>query len=244
MILSADTQEGAQVARQLAIISGEKARWNQPSRDHAHQEISPYLGRSACDQALMGAANIIGDTTPGALPHAAAASANSSAISTSSRRALRLLILWNALTMRTEPEVCMKPKMLSAPVPVSSFGLPAVPDLPSKKNEIGTSSASEMRCSRPAPMRFTPFSYLCTCWNVPPIRSASSVWERRHSSRRERTRRPTSASRPSARLARTCLSTTLACFMICVFAVCCTSERRSPEHPPHSCYFRATQKQP
>jgi len=62
-----------------------------------------------------------------------------------------------------------------------------------------------------------------------PIRKFSC--ERRHSSRRERTRRPTSASRPSARLARTCLSTTLACFMIYVFAVCCTSERRSPEYP-------------
>ena len=111
----------------------------------------------------------------------------------------------------------MKPNMLSAPL--SSLARRAAAGLVPKKNEIGTSSASEMRCSRPAPMRFTPFSYFCTCWNVTPIRSASSVWERRHSSRRERTRRPTSASRLSARLARTCLSIILACFMYCIFCL-------------------------
>src|SRR3954467_14455202 len=149
----------------------------------------------------------------------AAVSANSSAISTRSWRALRLLILWSAFKMRTEPLVCMKPKMLSALPLVSRAGEPGAPP---KKKESGTSSASEIRCRRPAPMRFTPFSYFCTCWKVTPMRSASSVCDRRHSRRRERTRRPTSASRPSARLARTCLSTILACFMICVFAVCCT----------------------
>ena len=49
----------------------------------------------------------------------AAASASSSAISTSSWRALRLLILWNAFTIRTEPDVCRNPNTLSAPLAVS-----------------------------------------------------------------------------------------------------------------------------
>src|ERR1700738_5072544 len=93
-------------------------------------------------------------------PQAACASASSSAISTSNWRALRLLILGNALTIRTEPEVCRKPNTLSAP-PLSSLVGAADPG-PPKKNEIGTSSASEMRCRRPAPILFTPFSYFWT----------------------------------------------------------------------------------
>ena len=62
---------------------------------------------------------------------------------------------------------------------------------PPKKNEIGTSSASLIRWSRPAPMRFTPFSYLCTCWNVTPIRPASWVWLIPATLRRSRIRAPT-----------------------------------------------------
>ena len=39
--------------------------------------------------------------------------ANSSTMSTSSCRDLRLLILWNAFTILTDPDVCMNPKALS-----------------------------------------------------------------------------------------------------------------------------------
>ena len=134
----------------------------------------------------------------------------------------------------------MKPMMISEALPASRAGAP--PALP-KKNEIGTSSASEIRCSRPAPMRFTPFSYFCTCWKVTPIRSASSVWDRRHSSRRERTRRPTSASRLSARLARTCLSIILACFMLMSSVPRVVVEVSGAEiakaTPDYTCYFPA-----
>ena len=37
---------------------------------------------------------------------------------------MRLLILWKAFTIRTEPDVCMKPNTLSAPLPASAFVAP------------------------------------------------------------------------------------------------------------------------
>ena len=106
--------------------------------------------------------------------------ASSSAISTRSWRALRLLILWNALTMRTEPGGLQESEHAFVAARRAGLALPSSspPVPPPKKNEIGTSRASEMRCSRPAPMRFTPFSYFCTCWKVTPIRSANSVCDR------------------------------------------------------------------
>ena len=41
-----------------------------------------------------------------------------------------------------------------------------------KKNVGGTSRASAIRVSWPVEIRFVPFSYFCTCWNVTPMRSA------------------------------------------------------------------------
>ena len=34
----------------------------------------------------------------------------------------------------------------------------------------------EICCSRLAPIRFAPFSYFCTCWNVSPNASPSFSW--------------------------------------------------------------------
>ena len=95
-----------------------------------------------------------------------------STIATKSWRAFLLLIRWNAFTIRTEPDDCMNPNALSGLLSAPRSGACGEA---SKKNVIGTSRASEIRCSRPAPMRLTPFSYFWTCWNVTPILSASSV---------------------------------------------------------------------
>ncbi len=57
-----------------------------------------------------------------------------------------------------------------------------------------TPSASAICSSRPAPTRFTPFSYFCTCWNVTPSRSANSVWLMLRLSRCARIRCPISTS--------------------------------------------------
>jgi len=64
----------------------------------------------------------------------------------------------------------------------------------SKKKCIGTSRAPAIPCSRLALMRFVPFSYFCTCWNVIPSRSASAFWLIASSSRRVLTRLPTCLS--------------------------------------------------
>ena len=45
----------------------------------------------------------------------------------------------------------------------------------SKKNETGTCRVWQTRCKRPALIRFVPFSYFWTCWNVMP----SAVAQRR-----------------------------------------------------------------
>jgi hypothetical protein len=63
--------------------------------------------------------------------------------------------MWNAFTTLTDPDGCMNPKALSELLAPRSAAL----GVASKKNVIGTLSASEIRCSRPAPIRLTPFSY-------------------------------------------------------------------------------------
>ena len=45
---------------------------------------------------------------------------------------------------------------------------PTAPAIPSKKNCTGVSNKRESSWSLPAEMRFVPFSYFCTCWNVRP----------------------------------------------------------------------------
>ena len=47
------------------------------------------------------------------------------------------------------------------------------PVTPSKKNATGTFKICEMCWRRLAPIRFVPFSYFCTCWNVRPSFSPS-----------------------------------------------------------------------
>src|SRR4029077_8356776 len=91
-----------------------------------------------------------------------------------------------ARNSRSEYEVSRKPRIAR----VSSE--PA--SVPPKKNDTGTSSASPTRTSRPAPTRFTPFSYFCTCWNVTPSRLPSSVCDMPWAMRRARMRCPTSIS--------------------------------------------------
>jgi hypothetical protein len=59
--------------------------------------------------------------------------------------------------------------------------------------EIGGRFAFE-RALRLAPMRFVPFSYFCTCWNVRPSALPSSVWLIASNFRRIRTRPPTCVS--------------------------------------------------
>ena len=84
----------------------------------------------------------------------------------------------------------MKSIMKAAPsscLPVTS---PAG-DVSGKKNEIGTSSALAMSCSRLAPTRLVPFSYFWICWKVMPSFSPSFSWLRPSSFRRMRTRPPT-----------------------------------------------------
>jgi hypothetical protein len=54
--------------------------------------------------------------------------------------------------------------------------------------------AREICCSRLALMRFVPFSYFCTCWNVTPSASASLVWLIDSILRRMHTRLPTCRS--------------------------------------------------
>src|SRR5436309_5287057 len=91
-----------------------------------------------------------------------------------------------ARNRRSEYEVSRKPRMAR----VSSE--PA--SVPPKKNDTGTSSDVAMRTSRPAPTRFTPFSYFCTCWKVTPSRLPSSVCDMPLAMRRARIRWPTSMS--------------------------------------------------
>ena len=43
------------------------------------------------------------------------------------------------------------------------------------KNATGTCRICDMCCKRLAPIRFVPFSYFCTCWNVIPRPSPSFV---------------------------------------------------------------------
>src|SRR5262245_3618509 len=64
-----------------------------------------------------------------------------------------------------------------------------------------------MCCKRPAPMRFLPFSYFCTCWNVTPSPSASFSWLIPSIIRRIRIRLPT------------CLSTGLGDLFIAYFPI-------------------------
>src|SRR3954469_17340574 len=92
----------------------------------------------------------------------------------------------NARSSRSEYEVSRKPRIAR----VSSD--PA--SVPPKKNDTGTSSASPTRTRRPAPTRFTPFSYFWTCWNVTPSRLPSSVCDIPWAMRRARMRWPTSTS--------------------------------------------------
>src|SRR5262245_30810962 len=51
-----------------------------------------------------------------------------------------------------------------------------------------------MCCKRPAPMRFAPFSYFCTCWDVSPSSSPSFSWLIPSIIRRIRIRLPTCLS--------------------------------------------------
>src|SRR5262249_38973120 len=52
----------------------------------------------------------------------------------------------------------------------------------------------EICCSRLAPIRFVPFSYFCTCWNVRPRASPSFSWLMLSIILRIRTRLPTCLS--------------------------------------------------
>src|SRR3954454_15464360 len=64
-----------------------------------------------------------------------------------------------------------------------------------------------MCCKRLAPIRFVPFSYFCTCWNVSPSPSPSVGWLIPSIIRRIRTRLPT------------CLSIGLGAFLAFCFTV-------------------------
>ena len=64
----------------------------------------------------------------------------------------------------------------------------------SKKKAGATSSTCAICCNRLAPMRFVPFSYFCTCWNVRPSASPSFSWLIPMSMRRIRRRLPTCLS--------------------------------------------------
>src|SRR5436853_7924788 len=92
----------------------------------------------------------------------------------------------NARSRRSEYEVSRKPRIAR----VSSEPASVAP----KKNDTGTSSASPTRTRRPAPTRFTPFSYFCTCWKVTPSMLPSSVCDMPLAMRRARMRWPTSMS--------------------------------------------------
>src|SRR4051794_4437645 len=60
-------------------------------------------------------------------------------------------------------------------------------------------SALAISASRPAEMRFAPFSYFCTCWNVTPTWLASSLCESPRSNRTARTFCPIATSSAVAR---------------------------------------------
>jgi hypothetical protein len=80
-----------------------------------------------------------------------------------------------------------------------------------------------MCCKRPAPMRFTPFSYFCTCWNVSPSASASVSWVIPSIFRRIRTWLPT------------CLSTGVATFFSIAWVIAIAWFMLSPNHAYIGC---------
>jgi hypothetical protein len=79
----------------------------------------------------------------------------------------------------------------AAPLPLDC---PGTCGAPSKKNDTGTCRICEICCSRLAPMRFVPFSFFCSCWNVMPSASPSFVWLIPSIMRRMRTWLPTCLS--------------------------------------------------
>src|SRR3954468_20799380 len=66
--------------------------------------------------------------------------------------------------------------------------------LPLKNVLTDTPRTSAILVNRPAPTRFTPFSYFCTCWNVTPSWFASAVCDNPRDKRSILIRCPTSTS--------------------------------------------------
>src|SRR6266853_157972 len=88
---------------------------------------------------------------------------------------------------------------------------------PSKKNATGTCRIWEICCSRLAPIRFVPFSYFCTCWNVSDSASPSFSWLIPSIMRRILTRLPT------------CLSMGLGAFFVIYSVLLSFSPRFAPD---------------
>jgi len=111
------------------------------------------------------------------------------------RRSVGFLICMNALMSDSPSDVAVNFEMSASecPSPVR-FDPFAEVARPSKKKETGTRKKLAMCWSRLALMRLVPFSYFCTCWNVRPSASPSSVWLKLSIKRRIRTRLPTCTS--------------------------------------------------
>src|SRR5216684_7249936 len=88
---------------------------------------------------------------------------------------------------------------------------------PSKKNATGTCRIWDICCNRLAPMRFVPFSYFCTCWNVSDSASPSFSWLIPSIMRRILTRLPT------------CLSMGLGAFFVIYSVLLSFSPRFAPD---------------
>jgi hypothetical protein len=96
--------------------------------------------------------------------------------STIQRRSFRSLISLNAL-MSDSPSGVAVNLEISASDRSSRIPFDFFPEgiTSSKKKETGTCKKLAICCRRLAPMRFVPFSYFCTCWNVRPSAPASAV---------------------------------------------------------------------
>src|SRR5215475_9120981 len=127
--------------------------------------------------------------------HLKSSPAISSTNATMRRRTLGSFIRMNAL-VSASPSLVARNSDTYAGDGVAPFSSdwPGRCGAPSKKNGTGTCRIWEICCKRLAPMRFVPFSYFCTCWNVRPSASPSFSWLIDNIMRRIRTRLPTCLS--------------------------------------------------